>query len=595
MSSLLQFGAKLAGGRYTLLKSLGRGGMGEVWLAQDERLKESVALKFLSAEVRAEPLALDDLRRETARSRLLTHSGIVRIYDLHEEPGGPAFISMEYVDGGTLGALRLLQPDRVLHWEFLAPLVQQLCVGLEYAHGENVIHRDLKPANLMIDREERLKLADFGLAAAVSDAEGGASRRRAKSGTLLYMSPQQLEGQPPQPTDDIYALGATLYEMLTGKPPFYRGDIAHQILNEAPEPLLARMAELEITNPVPPEVSSTILDCLAKDPAHRPQSARAVAERLGLQTGTARFTGDLANALFDRAPADETDEEPDPPTTPRDIVRKNRVRAVIAMFGLLLFGTASMWCATRLWPGYIDHYVDLEPLANDGFEHLRHLPEGLGAVLNGDTNQAPSAIEKIVDGASWQEALKAARDTNQAKPLKARFCATRDITFQLRSAVATETHDHPRRPVSLAFEVSIHGPAFVYLLINGTYVYPNWAGQTVGEVELDFSDDSKLVYPLVAWETLRDVSQYRKSYRQIPPPRDKAVSLHRVYSSYWSAGGEATIGVIDMLTIDLPTECRSKTLTTIRLNDTSRTTVNSADPGLLLMGMTVRSLRKPSQ
>src|SRR5438445_12984922 len=98
MSSALQSGQRVGGGRFTLIKPLGRGGMGEVWLAQDERLHEPVALKFLPSEIRSDPVALDDLRRETARSHRLTHPNIVRIYDLHEEPGDVSFIAMEYGD-----------------------------------------------------------------------------------------------------------------------------------------------------------------------------------------------------------------------------------------------------------------------------------------------------------------------------------------------------------------------------------------------------------------------------------------------------------------------------------------------------------------
>ncbi len=124
--------------------------MGVVWLAQDERLQESVALKFVPPEIRADPVALEDLRRETARSHKLAHPNIVRIHDLHEEPGGMAFIAMEYVDGPTLAGLRLQQPERVLSWEFLRPLVQQLCAALDYAHGGKISHRDLKPANVMM-------------------------------------------------------------------------------------------------------------------------------------------------------------------------------------------------------------------------------------------------------------------------------------------------------------------------------------------------------------------------------------------------------------------------------------------------------------
>jgi len=281
-SNPLQPGQKFGNGRFVLVRFLGRGGMGEVWLAQDERLDEPVALKFLPSEVRADPVALDDLRRETARSHKLTHPNIVRIHDLHEDADGTAFIVMEYVGGPTLAAVRLEQPGRVVAWDYLRPLVQQLCAALDYAHGENVIHRDLKPANIMVDARGRLKLADFGIAAVMSDSMSRVSVRHSTSGTLLYMSPQQLSGKRPQATDDIYGLGATLYELLTSKPPFYTGDLTHQVLHEPPEPLEERMAAMGIQNPIPPDMTALLMACLAKEPAQRPQSALVVAEWIGL-------------------------------------------------------------------------------------------------------------------------------------------------------------------------------------------------------------------------------------------------------------------------------------------------------------------------
>ncbi|MEK7675584.1 MAG: protein kinase [Verrucomicrobiota bacterium] len=288
--------------RYTLIRQLGQGGMGVVWLAQDERLGEPVALKFLPPEIRADLGALDDLRRETLKSRKLSHPHIVRIHDLHEVEGEPAFISMEYVEGSTLTAWRVQQDQRVLSWEQLQPLVKQLCEALDYAHGEKVIHRDLKPSNLMLDSKGRLKLADFGIAAVVSDSVSRVSVQRT-SGTLAYMSPQQLEGRRAQVTDDIYALGATLYELLTSKPPFYTGDIGHQVLHVAPQPMEERLAELELTNEIPPDVAALVMACLAKDPAQRPQSAQAVAEWIGPEIGPKPAPGSVAQPAFGESSA----------------------------------------------------------------------------------------------------------------------------------------------------------------------------------------------------------------------------------------------------------------------------------------------------
>ena len=242
-----------------------------------------MALKFLPSEIRGDASALDDLRRETARSHKLSHPNIVRIHDLHEDADGTAFIVMEDIDGQTLAALRLEQPARVLAWDYLRPLVAQLCAALEYAHGEKVIHRDLKPANIMVDSRGRLKLADFGIAAVASDSMSRVSVKYSTSGTLPYMSPQQVTGQRPQATDDIYALGATLYELLTSQLPFHTGDLTHQVLHVAPEPMEERLVALGIQNDVPPDAAAFIMACLAKEPGQRPQRARVVAEWIGIE------------------------------------------------------------------------------------------------------------------------------------------------------------------------------------------------------------------------------------------------------------------------------------------------------------------------
>src|SRR2546421_908737 len=261
---------KVAGGRYALRRMLGRGGMGIVWLAFDERLQCEVAFKFLPPQIRFDAVALDDLRRETARSQKLTHPNIVRIHDLYEAENEDAFISMEYVDGPHLGTLRVQQSERVLSWSYLEPLVPQLCEALEYAHAEGIIHRDLKPANVMVEQSGRLKLADFGIARAVTDTMSNISISKT-TGTLLYMSPQQLEGGLPKVTDDIYGLGATLYELLTSKPPFYAGDLPHQVRNVVAKPPKDRLRELKLTNEIPSYIEDLVMACLNKSDTQRPQ------------------------------------------------------------------------------------------------------------------------------------------------------------------------------------------------------------------------------------------------------------------------------------------------------------------------------------
>jgi serine/threonine protein kinase len=279
MNALLP-GQTVGAGRFLLQRILGQGGMGVVWLARDKLLGESVALKFLPPQLSCDPAGLDSLRTETLRSRKLSHPNILRIHDLVDAPDENVFISMEYVDGPNLHVLRANGPDKVLPWSFLAPLVTQLCAALDYAHGEKVIHRDLKPANLMLDSNGRLKLADFGLARVISDSVSRISGTAPTSGTLAYMSSQQADGKIPRVTDDLYSVGATLYELLTSTPPFFSGDVAHQLRTLPPQPMTERLTDLGLTNEIPEAVSALVMSCLAKNPEERPQSARAILEHL---------------------------------------------------------------------------------------------------------------------------------------------------------------------------------------------------------------------------------------------------------------------------------------------------------------------------
>src|SRR5216117_57027 len=277
-------------GRYTLIKILGRGGMGIVWLAHDEELERDVALKFLPDLMIQDRSLLDQLKRETKRCLELTHPHIVRIYDfVHDERSG--CISMEYVDGETLSNLRAEKEQKVFEPDEIATWIGQLCDALDYAHNRaKIIHCDLKPANLMVNQRGDLKIQDFGIARSLTDPVSRLTVEQGRSGTLVYMSPQQLNGERWTQLDDIYSLGATIYELLTSKPPFYSGNIDRQICERVAPSMTERRKELDIEPPlVPPLWEDAIAACLAKDPSRRPQSAAEVAQRLQLAPAQTRI------------------------------------------------------------------------------------------------------------------------------------------------------------------------------------------------------------------------------------------------------------------------------------------------------------------
>src|SRR6266581_771127 len=194
-------------GRFTLVKVLGRGGMGIVWLASDEELERNVSLKFIPDLMIQDRVVFDQLKRETKRCLELTHPHIVRIHDfVHDERAG--CISMEYIDGETLSNLRAEKERKVFEPNEIGPWTSQLCDALDYAHNHaKIIHRDLKPANLMVNKKGDLKVSDFGIARSLGDTVSRLTMEQGRSGTLVYMSPQQLEGAPGTHLDDVYSLG----------------------------------------------------------------------------------------------------------------------------------------------------------------------------------------------------------------------------------------------------------------------------------------------------------------------------------------------------------------------------------------------------
>jgi len=280
---------KKAFGRYTLKRLLGEGGMGAVWLAHDDELEQDVALKLLSGGMLNDPRAVERLKRETRHALSLTHPNIVRIYNFVQDENAAA-IAMEYVEGWSLWAMRVDRPNQCFTLEEIVPWVRQLCSALDYAHNiAGIVHRDLKPANLMIDARGQLKITDFGIARNLGVPPGAETAALPVLGTLGFMSPQQAMGEEPSVLDDIYAFGACIYDLLTGTPPFYKGEVLAQLRELVPPSMTERLHELGLDDVlIPLEWEQAVAACLEKDPSRRPVSIRAVQRQLfpdGQQTG----------------------------------------------------------------------------------------------------------------------------------------------------------------------------------------------------------------------------------------------------------------------------------------------------------------------
>jgi len=273
--------------RFKTERVLGRGGMGVVWLAYDQKLKVPVALKFMPEIVAADDASLDDLRKETRNGLHLSHPNLVRMLDLVEDTEEHAFnhvaaIVMEYVDGPNMAQLMLQQPTGVFEVRSIETWIHQMVDALEYAHSQaKMIHRDLKPNNLMVNSQDQLKIADFGIADCVRDSVSRVSVKSVVNGALPYMCPQHLGGDYPAVSHDIYSFGATLYEFLTSRPPFYTGDIPMQIANKIPSRMAQRRLEFGIQGePIPEAWEEVVASCLEKDPINRPASMTEVRKGL---------------------------------------------------------------------------------------------------------------------------------------------------------------------------------------------------------------------------------------------------------------------------------------------------------------------------
>ncbi len=256
--------------RYRIVGLLGRGGMGEVYRADDLKLKQAVALKFLPATLNADGAALARFYKEVSVARQISHRHVCRVYDVGEYRG-EHFISMEFVRGEELSSL--LKRIGRLPQDKAIQVARQLCAGLAAVHERGVLHRDLKPANIMLDEHGEVRITDFGIAALATEIN-----RHEISGTPAYMSPEQLEGHELTIKSDIYSLGLVLYELFTGKKAFEAASLS--------DLLRLRRSDSTPTSPaqhVPgldPLIERVIFRCLERDPAQRPATALQVAAAL---------------------------------------------------------------------------------------------------------------------------------------------------------------------------------------------------------------------------------------------------------------------------------------------------------------------------
>ncbi|MBQ3340851.1 MAG: protein kinase [Kiritimatiellae bacterium] len=291
----------LLAGRYHIVRQLGQGGMGSVWLAEDTQLdNKQFAIKMLPSILVSNKRAYRQLKDEALVAMKLTHPNIVQIRAFEENNGNP-FLVMDYIDGETLDdylaevgngedgtgngrAASTRPPSGGLPEDEVIRLLKPIAAALDYAHSKGVVHRDVKPGNVMIAKDGTPYILDFGIAREIQETMTRVTGKLS-SGTLLYMSPEQLNGDAPTPAQDIYAFAAMVYECLKGEPPFVRGAIEDQIKNKVPDPPVGR------GDPTAPLIAG-IMAGLAKKPEDRPPTCAAVLVGDGFQRKAAESQGD---------------------------------------------------------------------------------------------------------------------------------------------------------------------------------------------------------------------------------------------------------------------------------------------------------------
>jgi serine/threonine protein kinase len=346
--------------RFVLIRLLGEGGMGQVWLVHDLELDINIAIKVLHPRLSAISERVELLKNECRNTRRLVHPNIVRVFDFHRTED-LVFISMEYIEGETLVALRrrFESPSYLKIISFLQPLVD----ALAYAHGLGLVHRDVKSGNVIIDRHNAPRLTDFGIAAVLKS--GGAALKITSGGSLYCMSPQQLDGHQPQPSDDVYAFGVLMYELLTGRPPFYPDITPAKIRHEIPLPINQQLADSGLHINISPQLEELISKMIAKTSEERPADMQEIGNRL-----QAIHDGSMAQSVPPVAQIQTLSQERDfhhnaEIITPRKVPAKDknadgaydRRQKLVTVFAL-----ASAFVVILIGGGWLLHYLSKHPV-----------------------------------------------------------------------------------------------------------------------------------------------------------------------------------------------------------------------------------------
>jgi serine/threonine protein kinase len=322
-------------GSFELERELEQGSTGAVWLAQDYsvgRKAEQVVLRFLPERLGSDKAAVEKLKDEIQRRSALNHPNILHTYGVVESRGRVA-IKMEYLGGQSLASLRLTKPNQVFEVRQLEIWVKKTCQALTYAHQETgLIHGDISPVNLVVDPSGELKLKNFGIEDSVAASMGRAAATHNVAEIFPYRSPRRAAGGEPAVTDDLYSLGATLYELLTSKPALYASEIGDRASGKVLPSVAERRAELGIEGDAIPQIwEKTIAACLAKDPVERPQSAKEIEQRLMKEISPEVPAKDGLNAPPESAP--------NPPPPARTLPARTRWLVIAGILFILVFGS----------------------------------------------------------------------------------------------------------------------------------------------------------------------------------------------------------------------------------------------------------------